>query len=122
MWELLTKHHACSTVDGDGSGGTSLSQQGAETETSVPRTRVFDAGGAHIRFMEISTWVPRFLGQEATYRRRGDARGCLGHPKAPQARARGWPRLGATWWLWASSWADLLAPGVAGELGLCDFF
>ena len=31
-------------VDGDGSGGNSPSRQGAETETSVPRTRVGDGG------------------------------------------------------------------------------
>ena len=33
-------------VDGDGSGGNSLSRQGVETETSVPRIRVSDGGGA----------------------------------------------------------------------------
>ena len=33
-------------VDGDGSGGNSPSRQGAETETSVPRIRVFGGGGA----------------------------------------------------------------------------
>ena len=33
-------------VDGDGSGGNSPSRQGAETETSVPRIRVLDGGGA----------------------------------------------------------------------------
>ena len=33
-------------VYGDGSGGTSPSRQGAETETSVPRIRVLDGGGA----------------------------------------------------------------------------
>ena len=33
-------------VDGDGSGGNSPSRQGARTETSVPRIRVSDGGGA----------------------------------------------------------------------------
>ena len=33
-------------IDGDGSGGNSLYRQGAETETSVPRIRVFGGGGA----------------------------------------------------------------------------
>ena len=33
-------------VDGDGSGGNSPSRQGAETETSIPRIRVFGGGGA----------------------------------------------------------------------------
>ena len=33
-------------VDGDGSGGNSPSWQGAETETSVPRIRVFGGSGA----------------------------------------------------------------------------
>jgi hypothetical protein len=33
-------------TDGDGSGGTSLSRQGAGTETSVPPKFVVDGGGA----------------------------------------------------------------------------
>ena len=39
-------------VDGDGSGGNSPSRQGAGTEISVPRTRVFDGGGATELFLE----------------------------------------------------------------------
>jgi hypothetical protein len=39
-------------TDGDGSGGTSPSQQGAETETSVPLKFVFDGGGAAELFWE----------------------------------------------------------------------
>ena len=39
-------------VDGDGSGSTSPSRQGAETEISIPQTRVFDGGGATELFLE----------------------------------------------------------------------
>ena len=39
-------------VDGDGSGGNSPSRQGAETETSVPRIRVSDGGGALELFVD----------------------------------------------------------------------
>jgi hypothetical protein len=39
--ELLPSHHrmaeTVTETDGDGSGGTSLSRQGAKTETSIPR-------------------------------------------------------------------------------------
>ena len=39
-----------SGIDGDGSEGNSPSRQGAETETSVPRIRVSDGGGAQELF------------------------------------------------------------------------
>jgi hypothetical protein len=39
-------------TDGDGSGGTSPSRQGAGTETSVPRNFFFDGGGAAELFKE----------------------------------------------------------------------
>ena len=39
-------------VDGDGSGGNSPPRQGAGTETSVPRIRVLDGGGALELFVD----------------------------------------------------------------------
>jgi hypothetical protein len=39
-------------TDGDGSGGTSMSQQGAGIETYVPPKFVFDRGGAAELFWE----------------------------------------------------------------------
>ena len=39
-------------VDGDDSGGNSPSRQGAETETSVPRTLVSAGGGATELFVD----------------------------------------------------------------------
>ena len=46
-------------VDGDGSGGNSPSRQGAETETSVPRIKVSDGGGALELF-----WANRLSSRE----------------------------------------------------------
>jgi hypothetical protein len=39
-------------IDGDGSGGTSPSWQGARTETSIPPKFVFDGGSAAELFWE----------------------------------------------------------------------
>ena len=47
-------------VDGDGSGGNSPSRQGAETETSVPRIRVLDGGGALELFWENRRFFHEF--------------------------------------------------------------
>jgi hypothetical protein len=40
-------------IDGDGSGGTSPSQQGAKTETSIPQNSSVAVGGAAELFLEI---------------------------------------------------------------------
>jgi hypothetical protein len=57
-------------TDGDGSGGTSPSRQGAETETSVPRNS--SAVAAEL-FLEIAD-SPRVFRREAFYRKRGVVR------------------------------------------------
>jgi hypothetical protein len=66
-------------TDGDGSGGTSPSRQGAETETSVPRNssaaaaELWNCSGNFADF-------PRVFRPEALYRQRGIVRGL---PRAP---------------------------------------
>ena len=50
-------------VDGDGSGGNSPSRQGAETETSVPRIRVFGGGGATELFWRNRRFFLGFWGK-----------------------------------------------------------
>ena len=47
-------------VDGDGFQGNSPSRQGAGTEIYVPRTRVFDGGGATELFLENDRTSCRF--------------------------------------------------------------
>jgi hypothetical protein len=60
-------------TDGDGSGGTSPSQQGAETETSVPRNLssmaavLRNCSGKNADRFRVFRW-------EASYRRRGIVR------------------------------------------------
>jgi hypothetical protein len=69
-------------VDGDGSGGTSPSRQGAGTETSVPRNSSATAGELRNCFWKIAE-SPRVFRPEASYRRRGDVRVCNGPEKSP---------------------------------------
>jgi hypothetical protein len=66
-------------TDGDGSGGTSPSRQGAGTETSIPRNS--SAAAAELRncFWKIADSLRVFC-PEASYRRRGVVRGLPGHP------------------------------------------
>jgi hypothetical protein len=66
-------------TDGDGSGGTSPSRQGARIETSVPRNlsstaaALRNCSGKNVDF-------PRVFRPEALYRRRGVVRGLPGRP------------------------------------------
>jgi hypothetical protein len=60
-------------TDGDGSGGTSLSRQGARTETSVPRNS--SAAAAELRNSSRNFADSfRVFRPEASYRRRGVVR------------------------------------------------
>jgi hypothetical protein len=66
-------------TNGDGSGGTSLSRQGAGTETSVPRN--LSAAAAELRNCSGNfTDSPRVFRPEALYKRRGIVRGLPGAP------------------------------------------
>jgi hypothetical protein len=75
-------------TDGDGSGGTSPSRQGAGTETSVPQNLSTVAAELRNCFWKIAN-SPRVFRPEALYRRRGIVRG---QPGAPHTR---WARPGA---------------------------
>jgi hypothetical protein len=66
-------------VDGDGSGGNSLSRQGAGIETSVPRNRSSTAA-ALWNFSGRNADSFRVFASEDLYRRRGDVRGHQGGP------------------------------------------
>jgi hypothetical protein len=75
-------------TDGDSSGGTFPSQQGAGIETSIPRN--LSAAAAELRnsFWKIVD-SPRVFRHEALYRRRGVVRGLPGRPH------NGWAQPGA---------------------------
>jgi hypothetical protein len=64
-------------TDGDGSGGTSLSRQGAGTETSVPQNLSTAAAELRNSFWKFADSL-RVFRPEALYRRRGVVRGCQG--------------------------------------------
>jgi hypothetical protein len=61
-------------TDGDGSGGTSPSRQGAGIETSVPRNLSTVAAALRNSFWKIADFF-RVFRPEALYRRRGVVRG-----------------------------------------------
>jgi hypothetical protein len=76
-------------VDGDGSGGNSLSRKGAETETSVPRNW---SSMAAVLWNFLWTDVDSFrvFASGAIYRRKGDVRG---RPRGPH-HVVAWPEVG----------------------------
>jgi hypothetical protein len=74
-------------TDGDGSGGTSPSQQGAKIETSVPRNS--SAVAVELRnYSRNFADSPRVFCPEALYRQRGIVRSGPGRPH------NGWAWLG----------------------------
>jgi hypothetical protein len=77
-------------VDGDGSGGTSPSRQGAGTETSIPRNSSAAAAELRNSFKKFAD-SPRFFRPEALNRRRGIV---IGQPGAPHTRVA-WPGPGS---------------------------
>jgi hypothetical protein len=76
-------------TDGDGSGGTSPSRQGAGTETSIPRNLASTAAALQNCSGKLLTPF-RVFHPEASYRRRGIVRG---QPGAPHTRVA-WPGPG----------------------------
>ena len=66
-------------TNGDGSGGTSLSRQGAGIETSVPQNSSATAAELRNCFWKIAESL-RVFRPEVSYRRRGIARGQPGAP------------------------------------------
>jgi hypothetical protein len=75
-------------TDGDGSGGTSPSRQGAGTETSVPQNLSSTAAALRNCSGNFADSL-RVFHPEALYRRRGIVRGLPGRPH------NGWARPGA---------------------------
>ena len=78
-------------TDGDGSGGTSPSRQGAGTETSAPQNSSTVAAELRNSFWKIAD-SSRVFRPEASYRRRGDVRSGARGPHAMAARPDPWPR------------------------------
>jgi hypothetical protein len=92
-------------TDGDGSGGTSPSWQGAGTETSVPRNSSAMAAELRNSFWKIAESL-RVFRPEALYRRRGVVRGEARRPHA------------GPWWLPSDSSSDVWK--LPGEIKLED--
>jgi hypothetical protein len=67
-------------TNGDGSGGTSLSRQGAGTETFVPRNSSTAVVELWNCFWKITDSL-RVFHPEASYRQRGGVRGLPGPPR-----------------------------------------
>jgi hypothetical protein len=83
-------------TDGDGSGGTSPSQQGGGTETSVPRN--LSSTAAVLRNCSgKNADCFRVFASEASYRRRGDVRRWARWPHHQGARPGGGPRHPMVW-------------------------
>jgi hypothetical protein len=82
-------------TDGDGSGGTSPSRQGAGTETSVPRnlSAVAELRNSSGNFADCF----RVFHREASYRRRGVVRRRLGWSHIGWARPGAGPRPPVVW-------------------------
>jgi hypothetical protein len=80
-------------TNGDGSGGTSPSRQGAGIETSVPQNSSVVAAELQDFFLKNTDFFRVFC-PEALYRRRGVVRSGPGPPHHVAA----WARRGATPW------------------------
>jgi hypothetical protein len=78
-------------TDGDGFGGTSLSRQGAGTETSVPQ-KLSSTVAMPRKCSRKNADSFRVFEMEALNRRRGGVRGLPGGPHHPWARLGGWAR------------------------------
>jgi hypothetical protein len=91
-------------VDEDGSGGNSLSRQGARTETSVPQN--WSSMAAALRnFSWIDADLFRVFASEGLYRRKGDVRGWTRDPHHISARPEGGAPPGGV----AASWPSFVS-------------
>jgi hypothetical protein len=89
-------------VDGDGSEGNSPSRQGAEIETSVPRTSS-SMGAALQNFSWMDADLFRVFASKGFYRRKGDIRGWPRGPHHTLARPEGGTPPGGVAASWPSS-------------------
>ena len=85
-----------SNVDGDESGGTSPSRQGAGTGILVPRSLMAMAAEIGIASGEKGSGI-RVSATRCKYMPKGGIRGGQGCPGAPPARPGGGPRGQAAW-------------------------
>src|SRR4051812_37402440 len=85
-----------SNVDGDESGGTSPSRQGAGTGILVPRSLMAMAAEIGIAYGEKGSGI-RVSATGVKYMPKGGISGGLGGPGAPPARPGGGPRGQAAW-------------------------
>jgi hypothetical protein len=83
-------------TDGDGSGDTSPSRQGAKTENTAPRNSSVAAAELPNSFWKITDCFRVFY-PEALYRRRGIVRGLPGRPHKGWARLAAGPRPPIVW-------------------------
>ena len=96
MKMVVESMEVASGVDGDGSGGTSPSRQGAGTETSVPRNLSAMAAAARV-FLSNMAYPPRFYASGAIYRRKGGVGGLPWAPHHLVARQAWVPRHPMVW-------------------------
>src|SRR3954469_24358541 len=85
-----------SNVDGDESGGTSPSRQGAGTRILVPRSLMAMAAEIGIASGEKGSGI-RVSATRYKYRPKGGISGGLGGPGAPPTRPGGGPRHQGAW-------------------------
>jgi hypothetical protein len=107
-------------VVGDGSGGNSLSRQGAKTETSVPRNWS-SMVAALWNFSWIDTGSFRVFVMEGIYRRKGDVRG---HPRGPHnglAQPGVDPRHQVVWSPWCPPPSLLWTSSLCQQKGTSAF-
>ena len=96
MKMVVESMEVASGVDGDGSGGTSPSRQGAGTETSVPRN--LSAMAAALRmFLSNMAYPLRVVTSGAIYRRKGGVGGLPWAPHHLVARQAWVPRHPMVW-------------------------
>ena len=97
-----------SNVDGDESGGTSPSRQGAGTGILVPRSLMAMAAEIGIASGEKGSGI-RVSSTGVKYMPKGVARGATGGPGAPPGAARGAAWAGRLEPLWSPSGPTLAA-------------
>jgi hypothetical protein len=107
-------------TDGDGSGGTSLSRQGAGTEISVPQNSSVAAAELRNSFWKFADYL-RVFRREALFRRRGGIRGPPGGPHHPLARPGGGTPPPGEPALWPSSGSLSVLVLRPGKIGVSAF-
>jgi hypothetical protein len=106
-------------TDGDGSGGTSPSRQGAKTETSVSRNlslmaaALWNCSGKNADWFRVWTW-------EALNRRRGGVRGPPGGPHHPWVQPGGGAPPNGVPSIWPPSDSHSVFGPLPGKIGVLE--